>query len=224
MKRIVIGGLIIFATGLLAPQIILAQGTTTFLSNLGQVPTGSNPVGNDSWLAAAFFTGNSIGGYLFNSIQLGIADASGSPSGFTVMVYSEIGGAGVNPGSSLGTLSGPANPGNSGAYTYTSSSDISLSPSTAYFIVVTAGTTVANGAYEWNFLNASTYQPVDSWTGSVTLSSANGSSWTRLGSNPNYDFSQFALSATPVPEPGAIGLLAMGGLLAGFCHWKARSV
>jgi hypothetical protein len=83
MKRIIIGGIMAFVVGLVAPKIATAQGTTTFLSNLGQTSAGDNPAGSDSWLAAGFYTGNDVNGYVPNSIQLGMADASGNPAGFT---------------------------------------------------------------------------------------------------------------------------------------------
>src|ERR1039458_2607755 len=76
-----------FVVGLLAQQIAVAQGTTTYLSNLGQASAGSLAVGSDSWLAEAFRTGADAGGYVLDSVQLSLADASGSPSGFTVMLY-----------------------------------------------------------------------------------------------------------------------------------------
>jgi hypothetical protein len=60
---------------------------TAYLSNLGQSSTGSLAVGSDSWLAASFGTGTNEGGYELNSIQLAMTDASGNPSGFTVMIY-----------------------------------------------------------------------------------------------------------------------------------------
>jgi PEP-CTERM motif len=40
------------------------------------------------------------------------------------------------------------------------------------------------------------------------LSSQNGSSWIGNGGNL-----QFAITATAIPEPGVLGLLALGGLL-----------
>ncbi len=225
MKRIIKSIIIVFAVAILAPQITTAQGTTTFLSNLGQTSSGSNPVGSNSWLAAGFATGNNASGHLFNSVQLAMTDASGNPSGFTVMICASAPDP-VNVGNSLGTLTGSANPATAGTYTYTAPSDISLSPSTAYYIVISAGTAVENGSYEWSFLNTSSYQPVGNWGASVTFISSGGlpSSWSRLGSNPNFDYSQFALNATPVPEPGVIGLFTLGSLLVGFLRWKTRSV
>jgi len=147
MKRIVIGGVIVFAVGLFAPRIATAQGTVTYLSNLGQASAGSLAVGSDSWLAASFITGTNASGYSLNSIQLAMTDASGNPSGFTAMLYSAIGVTGVFPGSSLGTLNGSLNPVSGGIFTYTPASNPTLLPSTGYFIVLTAGTAIANGAY-----------------------------------------------------------------------------
>jgi hypothetical protein len=225
MKNGITVSAIILVVGLFDPQITTAQGTTTFLSNLGQTPDGTNPVGSDSWLAAGVLTGNNAGGYVLNSVQFTLTDASGNPGGFTAMLCSANIGIGINPGNNLGTLTGSADPRTGGTYTYAAVSSISLSPHTYYFIVLTAGTTVANGAYEWNFMNTSAYQPQDGWGATVTLSSGNGSTWTILGSDPNYFYSQFALmaTATPTPEPCVLGLFVLGGLLVAFQRRKARS-
>jgi hypothetical protein len=201
--------IIMFVVTLLASRLVQAQGTI-YLSNLGQTSAGSNPVGNNSWLAALFTTGNNTGGYVLNSVQLGMTDASGSPSGFTVMIYARSGNiAGFFPGNSLGTLNGSTDPSTGGIYTYTASG-LTLSPSTRYFIVLTAGTAVANGAYDWSVMNTSSYNPDDSWAGSVTLGSNNGSSWTTLPTYPQFDFSQYAINATAIPEPSAVSLLLLG--------------
>jgi hypothetical protein len=210
--KTIIGSLIGFALALLTQQITQAQGTMTYLSNLGQPPDGSNTVASDSWLAEQFRTGTNASGYLLGSIQLGMADASGNPSGFTVMLYSASFGTGINPGSNLDTLDGSLNPAASGIYTFTTISNLMLLPNALYFIVLTAGTAVSNGAYEWSFMNTASYNPSAGWGGGVTLSSVNGSSWFRLGGNPNYDYSQFAFDAIPVPEPGVLGLFGLGGL------------
>jgi hypothetical protein len=204
MKNLIFSGLTLLALGLSAPQITEAQGTT-YLSNLGGTSSGSIAVGSDSWLAASFHTGNKPGGYFLDSFQLGMNDATGTPSGFTVMLYT----SGLFPVSSLGSLSGSSNPSTAGIYTYTAAPNQTLSAQTYYSIVVTAATPAASGAYECsspvNPFNAS-----DGWglvSGAWIFShSSDGLSW-----SPNGGF-QFAVNATPVPEPGVSYMLALGCL------------
>src|ERR1035441_4891149 len=61
MRKTIISGIIASVFGLLAPQIIQAQGTT-YLSNLDQSSVGSVAVGSDSWLAGIFNTGHKLDG------------------------------------------------------------------------------------------------------------------------------------------------------------------
>jgi len=206
MKKITMRDVIVFAVALLAPQITQGQGTMTYLSNLGQASAGSLAVGSDSWLATRFFTGTNAGGYVLDSIQLGMADASGNPSGFTVMLYSSLIIA-IRPGSSLGTLNGSLNPVTSGIYTYTPDSSLTLPAYTYYYIVLTAGTTVANGAYEWSYAGVNSYNRSGGWFSlGPVVTSSNGSSWNSIsGAYP-----QFAINATPVPEPSPSFLLLLG--------------
>jgi PEP-CTERM motif len=217
MNRTIIVGVFACGVALLAPQIATAQGTITFLSNLSQTPAGSNPAGSDSWLAAGFLTGNNAGGYSLNSIQLGLTDASGNPSGFIVMLYSAAGHGNVSPGDSLGALNGSADPAIGGIYSYAPTVLVSLLPNTPYFIVLTDETSVANGAYEWSYAGAFSYNPSGGWQAPVggiavdNYESSDGLNWTYLGGPP-----QFAINATPTPEPGVIGLFALGGLLVAF--------
>jgi hypothetical protein len=226
MKKIVIGGLVGLAIWLLNPQIATAQGTVTYLSNLAQGSTGSVAVGSNSWIAAMFYAGTNPQGYLLNSIQLTMTDGSGNPSGFIVALYSapDILG-GTRPGSNLGTLSGSANPDIRGVYNYSDSSGLSLSAGMPYFIVITGGTAVANGAYEWSLAGVNSYNPVDGWAvtsgvSSDVLESSTGSSWTSLSAT----YPQFAINATAAPEPGVVGLFALGGLVVCWRRWRARSV
>jgi len=68
--------------------------------------------------------------------------------GYALRISSNPGGE--FPGSSLGSLNGSFNPVTGSAYAYTPTSDLTLLPNNFYFIVLTAGTTIANGAYEWS--------------------------------------------------------------------------
>jgi len=197
----------------MAQQVTQAQGIM-YLSNLSQASSGSLAVGTNSWLAAGFQTGTNAGGYWLDSIQLAMTDASGNPSAFVAMLYDQSSDlSGFSPGSSLCTLNGSLNPVTGGIYTYTPASSLTLSPNTIYFIVLTAGTTVANGAYEWNYTGTYSYNLIDNWVGGMDWGSANGSlgSWRPVGTYP-YDYPQYAIDATAVPEPGALSLLGLGGL------------
>ena len=199
------------AATLLATRVTQAQGTMTVLSNLNQTTAGSIAVGSDSWLFEGFSTGNNPSGYVLNSIQLEMAGGSGNPSNFTVMIYNNPP-AGISPGSSIGTLNGSLNPVAGGIFTYTPASNITLSSSKWYFIVLTAGTTVANGAYEWDYTSAFSYNPNGGWSGTGNFSSASdGSDY----SNYYYlsgDYAQYAINVTDVPEPGVLGLFSLGGV------------
>jgi hypothetical protein len=207
--------IVIFAIVLLSPMYLQAQ-EIVYLSNLGQATSSSNLVGSDSWLASGFDTGANAGGYSLDSIQLAMANANGNPGGFTVMLYSAGGIGGAFPAISLGTLSGPANPSTAGIYTYSPASSLILSPSTSYFIMLTAGTAVANGAYEWSNTGVYpiSYAPEDGWSAPIgstfayNYRSSNGSSWNISDVIPGAP--EFAITAEVVPEPSPSRLLLLG--------------
>ncbi len=213
MRNIVVGSVAALAVALLSPHEAQAQGTL-YLSSLSQSYTGSAAVGSNSWLAAGFWTGNSPAGYKLDSIQLGMADASGSPGGCAVMLYSQSGNlAGISPGSSLGSLTGSASPSTTGVYSYTPAANLTLSPGTDYFVVLTAATAVANGAFN---LGLSAYPPGTAGVGwgqdNAVLRSTDGASgWSPT--LPYLGIGQLAIYATAVPEPGVLSLAILGGLL-----------
>ena len=211
-------GIILFIIGLFAPRLTAAQGAL-YVSNLGQTPTGSAAIGSDSWVAQTFITGGSLDGYFLNSVQLLMNGASGIPSGFAVSLYSKTGDphsatTGDSPQGSLGSLSG-LDPATGGVFTY-ATSGIMLSPSTFYFVVVTAATPVAEGSYNWSAATALTRGngfTIDNGY----YSSANGSTWTGID---RQDVFQLGIYATAVPEPATLALAGLG--LACLSVWKHR--
>jgi len=220
MRTTIISGIIACVFGLLAPQILQAQGTT-YLSNLDQSSAGSLAVGSDSWLGANFQTGTNAGGYVLDSVQLELADASGSPSGFTAMLYANGKLGGPTPGSSLGTLNGSLDPVAAGVYTYIPASTLTLSARTSYFIVLTAGTAVAGGAYEWSYAGSNAYDPSGGWfSDGVLCTSSNGSSWPSLTTS----YLLFAISGSPVPEPSSLTFVGLGVFLLVWRHRKAKAI
>jgi len=182
-----------------------------YLSNLGLTPSGNEAVASDSWLAQSFRTGTNAAGYVLNSFQLLLDQASGSPSGFTVSVYSDL-----TLGTSLGSLSGSTDPSSGGVVTYTAS-DITLLPSTSYSIVVTATTSIAQGYYNWSTTSLGGTAGVDGWLMTGRLSSTNGSDW-NLESRVN-PF-QMAIYATAIPEPAMLALAALG--LTTLSFWRRK--
>ncbi len=212
MKHIVLGSVAIFATALLSPHDAQAQGTL-YLSSLNAVSSGSMAAASDSWLAVPFGVGSNPGGYTLNSVQLGMADASGNPSGFAVMLYADAGYAsGAVPGSSLGSLTGSASPSTAGVYIYAPAQSLTLSPRATYFVVMTAATPLASGAYGWS-ASAGGYSYSPGWgEGGAFFRSANGTSGWSLAL-PIPGIGQLAIYATAVPEPAAFSLAVLGGLL-----------
>ena len=228
MKNSICGGILILAVAL-AQQIVSAQGTMTFLSNLDQASAGSLAVGSDSWLAFGFRAGSNASGYSLNSVQLTMTDASGNPSGFTVFLYSAalFPGAGIvwAPGGKIGTINNSLSPTTGGIYTFTAVSNLTLAPNGNYFIVLTSGTGVGDGAYELSYTGATNDILSNGWVGyGGVWTSTNGA----LHLPPfglTYDnLSQFALNATTIPEPGVLGLLGFGGLALLWHRRKAKAV
>jgi hypothetical protein len=221
MRKTILSSIIGSVFGLLAAQILQAQGTT-YLFNLDQSSVGSVAVGSNSWLTENFRVGTNPGGYVLNSIQLAMTDAVGSPGGFQVMIYAPAGGSSL-PEQSLGTLNGSLDPVTAGIYTYTPAATITLAAHRSYDIVLTAGTAVANGAYGWSYAGMNSYNPTDGWS---TLSGIVAGVWTSSNGSPPWigshsTFAQFAINATGVPEPSTLGLLALGGCLLVWRRWRA---
>ena len=168
--------LLAWAFTMWSPRIAQAQGTI-YISSLGVPSTGIASVGSDSWLAEGFGTGTNASGYVLNSVQLALGDAVGNPSGFTAKIYNvnPLIVVGAVPGSSLGILNGSLDPVAAGIYTYTPGSTLTLSPGTPYFIVLTAGTAVADGAHNWSFTRTHNTTVSGGWNGGgALLSSSDG--------------------------------------------------
>ncbi len=207
MKSIFIMGSVIVTLGLFVPSETCAQGTM-FLSNLGEPSAGTIAVGADSWLAEPFSTGDN-NGYRLDSIQLLMSAPVENPNGFSVSIHGPSRNEG--PGRYLGSLSGVP-PTFADVFTY-SASNITLSPLSRYWLVITSGTQVANGSFSWNLASTSSYDSTGGWAIGSYDSSADGLVWTRSGNTPL----QFAVYATAVPEPSSLLLLCGGGLFLAAC-------
>ena len=197
------------------PATVQAQGTV-YLSNLAAASAGGLGVGLGEQLAQPFETGSAPLGYNLTSIQVGMlaTNGPGIPTGFGISLCADNGGV---PGSNLGSLSGSDNPSIGGIYTY-AASDITLTPSTAYWVVASASQ--SGGFFWWSIASSTEYTSTDGWSTRTEspygLILIQGDPPTGIGLGPL----QFAVEATPVPEPGVCSLSALG--LAVILLWRRR--
>jgi hypothetical protein len=222
MNKLIISSILFFGVGLSAPPPVQAQGTL-YLSNLEMPSTGAAPVGSDSWLGMDFLTGTNAGGYLLNSVQFALGNASGNPSGFTAMIYA----SGNIPigdyiGHNIGTLNGSLDPVAAGIYTFSPASDLILSPGTEYYLVLTAGTPIADGTYNWSYTDTFPPTQTGGWLGGSYFATSTDGTYGGLPPQLRGHYAQFGINATelPVPEPSTFFLLVLGGLW--LLHRKRR--
>ena len=84
------------------------------------------------------------------------------------------------------------------------------------FILLTAGTPVVDGAYQWTVTSAPSpgYDEYH-WGGEIAFAhSTNGVNWNYISDS----YGQFAIDATAVPEPCVFSLFALGGLCFLWCR------
>ena len=221
MKKQIANGIMILSLAGLSPSFAQAQGTVAYVSNVGRPQAGSLAVGSDSWVGNQFMVGTNTGGYALNSVQLAMAAAAGNPNGFTVALYATW--AGVTPYHGAGDASfilpllGSTNPSTAGIYTYTPQTALDLSQSYIYSVVLTAGTSVANGSYNWSEADGALGLS-DGWNSAYFLfNSSDGLVWSD-NPTPNGSYPEFAVSAVTVPEPGVPAFWGIGIFL--FCLWR----
>jgi hypothetical protein len=190
-----------FAAVALGSAAFRAHGTL-YVSNLDETPTGRALTGSDAWLAQIFHIGTNADGYVVNAVQLRTDVPSGSPSGFEAFIYSS---SNRIPEHSLGPLTGP-DPAEGGVFTF-AGSDIFLSPSSYYFVVITAATPASDGAYAWSMTDASA--TVVGWDipNIGRYRSDDGTDWTFVDRQEVF---QMAIDATAVPEPSTLCLAGLG--------------
>lgn len=183
----------------------LAQ--VTYVSNLADSSAADGLVEQTDWFASSFETGTDPLGYELNSIRVDLDEFTGAASGFSVSLFSDNGG---KPGTSLGTLSGSADPVAGGIYTYITSG-IALSPSTPYWIVSATASAEPTGFY-WAITTSTTDSTSDGWSidnMDMRVSHNQGGSW----GSANPGAGQFSVTATSVPEPLALPCAAAALLM-----------
>jgi len=197
MKHRLIHGILFVLAACLSPS----RAQTTYVSNSTDTPGGVIAY-NTQWLAESFITGANPDGYLFDSTMLSLSQA-GTPT-FSVFLYDNNANF---PGTSLATLN------DTGSYKFTSPG-LALTPSTTYWVVITASLPFDSSNYiAWNIDGTI---PVATGGWSINTldradSATSGASWGYSGGN--YGLSVAATAV--VPEPSTCALL-ISAILLGF--------
>jgi hypothetical protein len=165
--------------------------------------TGSNQ------FATGFTTGTNPGFLDLKSVKLSLMSTSATSnpvirifSGTTGLLTS--GSSGPIPGSLLATLSGPQIPISEFSQNFTFTGNVSLQPSTSYWVVLSAS---GADSYQWEFANDSPTALNDSGYSFVAgrRSTNNGASW-----NNNATAATGMIEVQAVPEPSTIMLAGIG--------------
>lgn len=178
-------------------------------------------VDSSNWLAQLFSTDSSAASFSVTSVSLALGNAANTSGNFFVSINNNTGSN--LPGTTVGTLSGTANPSTAGTYTFTSAG-ISLNANTKYWIRV--GVSSGSGSYSWldtqsfeGFNHTGTWSLFNDFANGIPTDSYSfngGSSWNKAYGTPY----KFELSA--VPEPTTIGLVAAGLAASAFGLMRRR--
>ena len=198
----------LFVTALFGAALLPAGAQTILSNNLSSPSGGADTATGTNWLTASFNTNASA--YTLNNVTLLLANTSAGAA--EVDIYAD---GGLQPGTLLGTLASPGSYSATLANTTFTTSGLSLAANSTYWTVLKAN----SGSFDLSFAND------DSSTGSgFTDTYGNspdaGATWFTFQGFP-YQMSVTA-TATAVPEPGTIALLASGSLFGAGCLLKRR--
>lgn len=178
----------------------LAMNADTISDNLSNTTASTEVASGSTWLTASFGTSSSSSS-LSNVILLLSNPTSGVAE---VDLYSN---GLLQPGSLVGTLTSPGNYSTSLSNTTFSSSGLTLSANSTYWIVLKA----LSGEFDWAWTADNSGTGIG-FQGAWGVSTDAGSTWFTYATYPT----QFSVTtaAAAVPEPGT-EWLAIGGLLIG---------
>ncbi|MCB1131528.1 MAG: PEP-CTERM sorting domain-containing protein [Verrucomicrobiae bacterium] len=192
------------------------------VSNLDNAGSGSWIIGggntnpSDTPIANSFTTGPGAG-WTLDGLTLSLSEALTVSGSISIELFSDNSGA---PGTSLAVLSGPDPSGSSFTdYTYTPGGTVTLAAATTYWVVASGPLEGVFDTYAWERTSDTSESfAASGWSiGDATYEATTGTSSATWGSwsvvsagDPNL----FSVSATAVPEPSGVMLVALsGGLL-----------
>jgi hypothetical protein len=203
LKTLKLGGLFLHRRELPLLTFLLmsafAVSADTISSNLANTTAGTETASGSTWLTASFGTGSSSSSLsdvtlLLSNPTAGVAELNLYSNGL------------LQPGSLVGTLTPPESYSSGLSNTTFSSSGLTLSANSTYWIVLKA----LSGEFDWAW-TADNSGTGTGFQGTWGISTDAGGTWYTYAVYPA-QFSVTTTAATATPEPGT-GWLGVAGLL-----------
>lgn len=184
----------------------------TLSDNLSSTVAGTEPVSGNTWVAAEFSTDAST--YTLSSATLMLQNFT--PGTATLYLYRDAAG---QPGTTEGNLSSPGTYSTTISATTFAGNNLLLLPNSNYWLVLTANT----GDFEWAWTESSSGSGAG-FEANWSASNDAGATWFTSSTEPEISSVMASPTASAVPEPSVVGLLAIGYLLAaGFAKVSHRA-
>ena len=184
------------------------------VSNLGIADGNGWAIISEQYIGMSFTVGSDYSSWSLESVDIRAVASGSLSSGFTVELHADDGFG--RPGlAALVTFTG-GNPATLGDYNFVPATPFTLSAGVTYWLTAESQVPAGPNVYQWintESSNGAENTALAGWSigNNFTYSTNQGASWRYAENAP----SKFAVNASQaVPEPGALGLLALGALAA----------
>jgi hypothetical protein len=178
--------------------------STAFSSDFADPAGFTLAITGSNLFATGFTTGTNAGFLDLKSVKLSLKTTTATSNPVISIFSSGTNGVGAIPGSLLATLNGPQITNTLSSQTFTFTGNVSLQPSTNYWVVLSAS---GADSYQWEFANDSPTAVNDSGYSFIAgrRSTNNGGSWSN-----NATAAAGMVEVQAVPEPSTIMLAGIG--------------
>lgn len=208
--KVIISSFLTIATAAIsqAATTIYHEGDGAW-SYVGDPYHGAQLISSNYWAASNFVSPGSVNGDYSMTVALNFDASGGTTNGFQVALYSNTGT--YMPSATIGTFTGTGDPDGSATYTYTLDS-VSLTPNTAYWIVVSSSS--STGEYRPLFTDGGAFPAIGARVSGMLFSTDAGANWGTYGASWRHsDLDMLVSVSSPIPEPACTGFAGVASVL-----------
>lgn len=210
-------------TTLAALTCTLTTQAALVLSNLDTPTADSWPVNAGDLLAQSFHVGTAAPSYTLDELSILVESVTNDTAPITLSIYTD---SATGPATGIGTLSATLTPTGPGIYTFASTTPLTLTADTTYWIVAnTSGPAI----YNWALTRDGGHTAQDGWN----IDEDNRAMAYLYEGSPAWDIYEgetnngigpllFSISATPIPIPEPSSLLLLGTTTLAFTLRRTR--